>query len=118
MHFRDRPGYSFDDVLLVPQYSEITSRGDVDLSTTIGKLKLKLPLLSANMDSVTEFDMAFAMSRHSGGAGVMHRFASLEDQHSCSNLFHLFFNYLFDFFNYFSDMFQGISYMHLHLANF
>lgn len=74
MHFRDKPGYSFDDVLLVPQHSKIVSRDDVDLSTTIGKLKLQLPLLSANMDSVTEGRMARAMG-HAGGAGVLHRFA-------------------------------------------
>ena len=81
MHFRDKPSYSFDDVLLVPQYSKIASRDDVDLSTTLGNLNLKLPLLSANMDSVTEFEMAFAMGR-AGGAGVMHRFAPVEEQES------------------------------------
>ncbi len=62
-----------DDVLLVPQYSKIASRSDVDLSTTLGKLKLKLPLLSSNMDTVTEGDMAIAMGQ-AGGAGVLHRF--------------------------------------------
>jgi len=82
MHFRDTPSYSFDDVLLVPQHSKIASRSDVDLSTQLGNnLKLKLPLLSANMDTVTEFEMAFAMGR-AGGAGVMHRFAPLEEQES------------------------------------
>ena len=75
MKIRKQPGYSFDDVLLVPKYSAITSRSDVDLSTTLGKLKLKLPLLSSNMDTVTEGDMAVAMGE-AGGAGVLHRFAS------------------------------------------
>ena len=79
MIFRDKPGYSFDDVLLVPQYSEIASRNDVDLSTTIGKMKLALPLLSSNMDTVTEGKMAIAMGK-AGGAGVLHRFADLDTQ--------------------------------------
>jgi len=72
--------YSFDDVLLKPQYSEIVSRADVDLSTHLGKMNLGLPIVSANMDSVTEFDMAFAMSRHGRGIGIMHRFATIDQQ--------------------------------------
>ena len=79
MRIRTEPVYSFDDVLLVPQHSKIRSRQDVDLSTTIGSLKLGLPLLSANMDTVTEANMAIAMGR-AGGAGVLHRFADLEVQ--------------------------------------
>lgn len=80
MKFRDNPGYSFDDVLLVPQHSKIASRADVDLSTTLGMgIKLKLPLLSANMDTVTELDMAVAMGR-AGAAGVLHRFDTPEIQ--------------------------------------
>jgi|SRR5688572_1953532 len=77
MRFRERPAYTFDDVLLVPQHSKITSRADVDLSTTLGNMKLKLPILSANMDTVTEGKMAVAMGR-AGGAGVLHRFAEPE----------------------------------------
>ena len=69
-----RQGYSFDDVLLVPQYSDIDSREDIDLSTSLGGLNLSLPILSANMDTVTEAEMAIAMAR-AGGAGVLHRFA-------------------------------------------
>jgi len=74
MRIRKEPGYSFDDVLLVPQHSTIASRNDVDLSTKLGKLSLKLPILSSNMDTVTEGDMAVAMHK-AGGAGVLHRFA-------------------------------------------
>jgi len=89
--FRDKPAYSFDDVLLVPQYSQITSRSDVDISTKLGKLELKLPLLSSNMDTVTEGKMAIAMAL-AGGAGVLHRFADLEDQmqwaNDCSHTMH------------------------------
>ncbi|MHA2063138.1 MAG: IMP dehydrogenase [Candidatus Thorarchaeota archaeon] len=77
MHFREQPTYSFDDVLLVPQHSEIPSRKNVDLSTKLGTLKLSLPLLSANMDSVTEAAMAIAMGK-AGGAGVLHRFAPFD----------------------------------------
>jgi len=76
--FRDTPVYSFDDVLLVPQHSQVASRQDVDLSTRLGSLELKLPILSANMDTVTEGDMAVAMHK-AGGAGVLHRFADRHD---------------------------------------
>jgi len=71
-----RKAYSYDDILLVPQYSEITSRGSVDLSSKIGHIKLDLPILSANMDTVTEDAMAIAM-HNAGGVGVLHRFAPL-----------------------------------------
>lgn len=80
MRIRNKPAYSFDDVLLVPQYSTIASRQDVDLSTKLGNLELRLPLLSANMDTVTEDRMAVAMG-HAGGAGVLHRFAPIAEQH-------------------------------------
>lgn len=66
---------TFDDVLLKPQYSEIVSRNKVLL--TSGKLELKLPIISANMDTVTEEDMAIAMHR-AGGAGIIHRYLSPE----------------------------------------
>ncbi len=79
MKFRDKPAYTFDDVLLVPQHSKIASRADVDISTQLGGMNLKLPILSANMDTVTEAKMAIAMSKN-GGAGVLHRFARYEDQ--------------------------------------
>lgn len=75
MRIREKPAYTFDDVLLVPQHSSIASRADVDLSTKLGKLSLKLPIISANMDTVTEGKMAVAMGR-AGGAGIMHRFAN------------------------------------------
>jgi len=62
---------TYDDVLLVPGYSDITSRHDVDL--TFGKLKLKTPFISSNMDTVTEENMAIAM-HNQGGMGIIHRF--------------------------------------------
>lgn len=66
-------GLTFDDVLLVPQYSEVKSRADVDLSMTGPLGKLCIPFLSANMDTVTESAMAVAMLK-AGGRGVFHRF--------------------------------------------
>lgn len=66
---------TFDDVLLVPQYSDIASRSEVDLSH--GRLGLKAPIISANMDTVTEENMAIAM-HNAGGLGIIHRFLSKE----------------------------------------
>lgn len=63
---------TFDDVCLVPQYSTVASRSDVCLSTG-GALKLPIPLISANMDTVSEAKMLVAMHR-AGGLGIMHRF--------------------------------------------
>jgi len=85
MKIRKTPGYSFDDVLLVPQHSEIASRSDVDISTQLGKLKLKLPLLASNMDTICEGEMAVAMGE-AGGAGVLHRFATTKEQISWAQL--------------------------------
>ena len=65
---------TFDDVLLVPQYSEIASRKDVDISTTLFGAKFPIPICSANMDTVTEVTMAEEMFRL-GGLGFLHRYA-------------------------------------------
>ncbi len=70
---------TFDDVLLVPGYSEILPR-DVDLSTRLTRLvRLQLPILSAPMDTVTESRLAIAMAQ-SGGVGVVHKNLSAKDQ--------------------------------------
>ena len=70
---------TFDDVLLVPGYSEILPR-DVDLSTRLTKLvSLKLPLLSAPMDTVTESRLAIAMAQ-AGGVGVIHKNLTAKEQ--------------------------------------
>ncbi len=75
-----RVGLTFDDVLLIPRYSDIRSRKDADTSTRFSRgIKLSIPIVSANMDTVTESGMAIAMARE-GGIGVIHRFLSLEDQ--------------------------------------
>ncbi|HHY75391.1 MAG TPA: IMP dehydrogenase [Firmicutes bacterium] len=72
-------GLSFDDVLLVPDYSEVLPK-DVDVSTRLSStVKLGIPLLSAAMDTVTESRMAIAMARE-GGLGVIHRNMSVEKQ--------------------------------------
>lgn len=72
-------GITFDDVLLVPQYSEVIPN-QVDLSTHLTKsIKLNIPLMSAGMDTVTEHRMAIAMARQ-GGIGVIHKNMSIEQQ--------------------------------------
>jgi IMP dehydrogenase len=75
-----RDALTFDDVLLVPKRSPIRSRKDVDLSTRLSRnIKLNLPIVSANMDSVTESTMAISMA-HNGGIGIIHRFMPVERQ--------------------------------------
>ncbi|NJD98927.1 IMP dehydrogenase [Thermococcus sp. LS1] len=72
-------GYTFDDVLLVPQATEVEPK-DVDVSTQITpRIRLNIPILSAAMDTVTEWEMAVAMARE-GGLGVIHRNMSIEEQ--------------------------------------
>src|SRR6266700_2012989 len=66
-------GLTFDDVVLVPQYSEVKSRADVDISTVLFGQKFELPIISANMESITELAMAKAMFK-AGGFGILHRF--------------------------------------------
>ena len=73
-------GLSYDDVLLVPQYSTLESRSDVDLTTRLVKnVYIRTPILSANMDTITELTMAIAM-HVVGGIGVIHRFMSCDYQ--------------------------------------
>lgn len=66
---------TFDDILLLPQYSDIASRKDVDISTTMLGVKFPTPICSANMDTVTEVAMANEMFRL-GGIGFLHRYAA------------------------------------------
>lgn len=76
---RDR-GLTFDDVLLVPRQSEMRSRRDPDLTSFLTRgHQLKIPFVSANMDTVTEFSMASKMDEL-GGFGIIHRFMSIKDQ--------------------------------------
>lgn len=72
-------GITFDDVLLVPAYSEVIPN-DVDLRTQLTKkIQLQIPLMSSGMDTVTEHRMAIAMARQ-GGIGVIHKNMSIEEQ--------------------------------------
>jgi IMP dehydrogenase len=75
-----REGLTFDDVLLVPKRSPIVSRSQTDLRTKLSrKITLNIPIISANMDTVTESGMAIALARE-GGIGIIHRFITIEDQ--------------------------------------
>ena len=72
-------GYAFEDLLLLPQYSDIESRSEIDLSNSLGDLSFSLPIISSPMDTVTEVEMACALAQ-AGGLGVIHRYNSIEEQ--------------------------------------
>jgi len=80
MNNKIKLGLTFDDVLLVPKKSVVKSRKDVDISTLLTRnIKMKIPLISANMDTVTEHKMAITMAR-AGSIGFIHRFMTLSQQ--------------------------------------
>lgn len=71
---------SFDDVLLVPKYSDIESRTEVDISNNLDEsIRLDLPVISSPMDTITEEDMCLAMSQ-AGGMGIIHRYNTVDRQ--------------------------------------
>lgn len=73
-------GLTFDDVLIMPKRSDVRSRRDPSLRSRLTKTRsLEIPIISANMDTVTGPEMAIAM-HNLGGLGILHRFASIEDQ--------------------------------------
>lgn len=75
-----REGLTFDDVLLIPKRSPIISRSQTNLKTRLSRnISLNIPIISANMDTVTESPMAIALARE-GGIGIIHRFMTIQDQ--------------------------------------
>ena len=71
---------SYDDVLLVPQYSDIESRSEIDLTTDMGNgLVLSLPIISSPMDTISESSMVSEMNRF-GATGIIHRYNSIQEQ--------------------------------------
>src|SRR5512133_2336751 len=80
MKIRQTKALTFEDVLLIPRRSPIKSRNDVSTTTRLTtELKINIPLISANMDTVTEAPMAIAMAKN-GGIGMIHRFMTVEQQ--------------------------------------
>lgn len=80
MDYNFDQGLAYDDVLLIPQYSEIKTRSDVDISVQITpKVKLGNPMISSNMSTITDVDFAIALGKL-GGLGVLPRFNSAEDE--------------------------------------
>ena len=73
-------GITYDDILLVPQYSEIISRKEIDLTTDFGKgIELSLPIIASPMDTVSEADMAGNLGEL-GGLSIIHRYNTIEEQ--------------------------------------
>ncbi|ORC87773.1 putative guanosine monophosphate reductase [Trypanosoma theileri] len=71
---------TYDDVLLVPQKSDVRSRKDVSTATRLSRnIKLQIPIVASNMDTVCEHQTAVAMARE-GGIGILHRFCSIQEQ--------------------------------------
>lgn len=72
-------GLTYDDVLLIPQFSDIHHRSEVSLNTKIlPGLEIEIPCISSNMDTVTEYQMIFAMAKY-GGLGILHRYLDLNE---------------------------------------
>lgn len=72
--------FTFDDVLLVPRVSRVSSRKDVDTSSNLTpEIRLSIPIMSSNMDTVTEAVMAIAMAKN-GGVGAIHRFSTIAEE--------------------------------------
>jgi IMP dehydrogenase len=83
MNIRNDFGLTFDDVLLVPHHSSIQSRKDVSTATwLVPGIRLSIPIISSNMDTVTETRMAIAMAQL-GGIGILHRFMTIDQQADC-----------------------------------
>lgn len=81
--YSNKEHIGFDDILLIPQHSEVESRKNVDLSTTLGKgltsIGMSMPIIAAPMDTVCEYKMASTI-RKAGGLGIIHRYMTIEEQ--------------------------------------
>ena len=77
---RFKEALTYDDVLLIPQYSDIESRKEIDISNDLDEsIRLSFPIISAPMDTVTELDMAISIAKM-GGLGIVHRYNTIEKQ--------------------------------------
>tara|TARA_Y100001963_G_scaffold150632_1_gene232048 strand:+ start:2350 stop:3387 length:1038 start_codon:yes stop_codon:yes gene_type:complete len=81
MNFKSlKDSLSFDDVLLVPRYSDVESRSQVDVTSALDEnLSFSLPVISSPMDTITEHSMALAMHK-AGGFGIIHRYNTIDEQ--------------------------------------
>ena len=78
MNLADIPtAYTYDDLLLVPQHSDLNSRSEADTSTSLFGRNFRIPIITANMESISAFNMAAAMGEL-GGLGILHRYARPE----------------------------------------
>jgi IMP dehydrogenase len=71
--------FTYDDLMLIPQYSNIKSRKEPDVSTVLGNTKLEIPIISAPMNTVTEYEMCQTMGVL-GGSAVLHRYLTIDEQ--------------------------------------
>ena len=76
---QNRESLCFDDLLLVPQFSDIESRKEIDIGNTLSDVSFAMPIISAPMDTVTETAMANTMCKY-GGLGIIHRYNTIEEQ--------------------------------------
>jgi len=75
---------TYDDMLLVPQYSDIKSRSEVNIGSTLKGVEYQLPIMSSPMDTVSEGEMLVAMDK-AGGLGVLHRYNTIDEQLRLAN---------------------------------
>lgn len=83
MYTQKKEALCFDDILLVPQHSDVASRHSVNLKMSIGtrnrKISMNLPVIAAPMDTVCGLDMCIALA-HAGGLGILHRYMLMDEQ--------------------------------------